>query len=75
MQQRARFSQQLFCRLDITERLHDISYWQDSENLWFTLPIATVLLLISVAGIILFSLLYYRSYNNKKRLKNIGEIA
>jgi len=61
-----------FRRSDIIEQLHDASYWQDSANLWFTLPISVVLLLISVTGIILFFLPYHRRYNNRKRLKYIG---
>ena len=55
-------------RSDFIEQLHDFTYWQDSANLWFTLPIAVVLALISITGIILFVLPYYRRYNNHKRV-------
>ena len=53
-----------FRRSDIIEHLHDASYWQDRANLWFTLPIALVLLLITITGIILFFIIYYHRYNN-----------
>ena len=55
-------------RSDFIEQLHDASYWQDSANLWFTLPIAIVLVLISITGIILFFLPYYRRYKHSKKL-------
>ena len=58
-----------FRRSDIIEQLHDASYWQDKANLWFTLPIAIVLVIISVSGIILFFLPYYRRSKNKKRIQ------
>ena len=57
-------------RSDFIEQLHDASYWQDSANLWFTLPIAIVLVLISITGIILFFLPYYRRYKHNKKLTN-----
>jgi len=56
-----------FRRSDIIEQIHDGTYWQDTANLWFTLPIAVVLLLISITGIILFLLPYIRKYKNKQR--------
>lgn len=61
-----------FRRSDIIEQLHDASYWQDKANLWFTLPIAIALVLISITGIILFFLPYYLRYKNRKRLENIN---
>lgn len=61
-----------FRRSDIIEQLHDASYWQDKANLWFTLPIAIALVLISITGIILFFLPYYRRYKNRQRLENIN---
>jgi uncharacterized iron-regulated membrane protein len=54
-----------FRRSDIIEKLHDASYWQDNANLWFTLPLAVALLLISITGIILFFQPYYRRYKRK----------
>ena len=60
-----------FRRSDIIEQLHDASYWQDKANLWFTLPIAVVLLLIAITGIVLFFLPYYRRYQNQKRLNSL----
>lgn len=59
-----------FRRSDIIEQLHDASYWQDKANLWFTLPIAVIMIIISITGIILFFLPYYRRNKNQKLLKN-----
>lgn len=56
-----------FRRSDIIEQLHDFTYWQDSANLWFTLPISIALIVISITGIVLFFLPYYRRHKNKKR--------
>lgn len=56
-------------RSDIIEALHDFSYWQDKANLWFTLPIAIILLALSITGVILFFIPYYRRYKNKQRCK------
>lgn len=56
-----------FRRSDIIEKIHDGTYWQKSANLWFTLPISIALLLISITGIILFTLPYVKRYQNKKR--------
>lgn len=56
-----------FRRSDIIEQLHDFTYWQDSANLWFTLPISIALVIISIAGIILFFIPYYRRHKNKQR--------
>ena len=57
-------------RSDIIEKLHDFTYWQDSANLWFTLPIAITILLISGTGIFLFFQPYYKRYKNRQRIKN-----
>ncbi|WP_085300179.1 PepSY domain-containing protein [Cognaticolwellia mytili] len=57
-------------RSDFIEQLHDFTYWQDSANLWFTLPLSIVLLLISITGIILFFLPYYKRYKNRQRIKD-----
>lgn len=51
-----------FRRSDVIEKIHDGTYWQKYANLWFTLPIAIVLLLISITGIILFSQPYIKRY-------------
>lgn len=56
-----------FRRSDIIEQLHDASYWQDKANLWFTLPLAISLLLVSITGIILFFQPYYKRYKRYKR--------
>lgn len=56
-----------FRRSDIIEQLHDFTYWQDSANLWFTLPISITLLIIAITGTILFFLPYFRRYKNKQR--------
>jgi hypothetical protein len=61
-----------FRRSDIIEQLHDASYWQDKANLWFTLPIAIALVLISITGIVLFFLPYYRRNQNRKRLNKMS---
>lgn len=58
-------------RSDIIEQLHDATYWQDKANLWFTLPVAITLLLISITGIILFSLPYFRRYKSRLNLSLI----
>ena len=47
-------------RSDIIEQIHDGTYWQDNANLWLTLPVAILLLLISITGIILFILPYIK---------------
>lgn len=57
-------------RSDFIEQLHDFTYWQDSANLWFTLPISIALLLISLTGVTLFFLPYYKRYKNRQRIKN-----
>ncbi len=57
-------------RSDFIEQLHDFTYWQDSANLWFTLPLSIVLLLISITGVILFFLPYYKRYKNRQRIKD-----
>ena len=49
-----------FRRSDIIEKIHDGTYFKDNANLWFTLPIAMGLLLISMTGIILFFLPYFK---------------
>lgn len=56
-----------FRRSDIIEKLHDFTYWQDSANLWFTLPVSITLVIIAITGIILFFLPYYRRHKNKQR--------
>ncbi len=57
-------------RSDFIEQLHDFTYWQDNANLWFTLPLSIALLLISITGIILFFLPYYKRYKNRLRIKS-----
>lgn len=49
-----------FRRSDIIEQLHDATFWQQSANLWFSLPIAIALLVISITGVILFFMPYFR---------------
>ena len=41
---------------DLIESIHDGTYFQKNANLWFTLPIAMVAILISVTGVVLFFL-------------------
>ena len=53
-------------RSGIILELHEATYWQKKANLWFTLPIAITLVLISITGIVLFFLPYYRRYKNQK---------
>jgi len=53
-------------RSDIIEKIHDGTYWQDSANLWLTLPVAILLLLITITGIILFALPYIK----RSKIKN-----
>lgn len=55
-------------RSDIIEAIHDGTYWQDSANLWLTLPLSIVLLFISITGIVLFFLPYYKRARNRRRL-------
>lgn len=47
-------------RSDIIEQIHDGTYWQKSANLWLTLPVAIVLVLISISGLILFFYPYFK---------------
>lgn len=54
-------------RSDIIEQLHDATYWQEQAKLWLTLPVAVTLLVISITGIILFFLPYYRRYKNQRK--------
>lgn len=59
-------------RSDTIEQIHDGTYWQKNANLWLTLPVGIVLLLISLTGLYLFFQPYYKKYTKKyiKRLKN-----
>jgi uncharacterized iron-regulated membrane protein len=56
-----------FRRSDIIEKLHDGTYWQAKANLWFTLPVALSLLLISITGIVLFSISYVKRYQSRQK--------
>ena len=53
-------------RSDIIEQIHDGTYWQKYANLWFTLPVAIIVLLISITGLILFFYPYYKRFTNKR---------
>jgi uncharacterized iron-regulated membrane protein len=53
-------------RSDIIEQIHDGTYWQKNANLWFTLPIAITLLLISITGLILFFYPYYKRFTHRR---------
>jgi len=54
-------------RSDVIEQIHDGTYWQKNANLWLTLPVGIVLLLISLTGLYLFIQPYYKKYKKKHR--------
>jgi len=62
-------------RSDTIEQIHDGTYWHKNANLWLSLPVGIVLLLISLTGLYLFFQPYYKKYlkkynkRKKKRLK------
>jgi len=58
--------QTAFRRSNIIESLHDATYFQKYANLWFTLPISIMLLIISITGIVLFFLPYYLRAKKRK---------
>lgn len=49
-------------RSDTIEQIHDGTYWQKNANLWLSLPVAIILLLISLTGLFLFFYPYYKRY-------------
>lgn len=53
-------------RSDVIEQIHDGTYWQKNANLWFTLPVAIALLLISITGLILFFYPYFKRSGRKR---------
>lgn len=50
---------------DLIETIHDGTFFQKNANLWLMLPVAMALLVITVTGVILFFIPYFRK--KKKR--------
>lgn len=50
---------------DLIERIHDGTFFQENANLWLMLPIAVTALIISITGIILFSIPYIKKRRSK----------
>ena len=53
-------------RSDFIESLHDGTYFQSSANLWLMLPVAVLLLFISITGLILFVRPYLRKWSKQR---------
>lgn len=63
----AQVLQVAYRRSHTIEKIHDASYFQSSANLWFTLPIAIILLILTVTGIYLFGQPYWRKYRTPRK--------
>ena len=54
-------------RSDIIEQIHDGTYWQKNANLWLSLPVAIVVLLISLTGLFLFFYPYFKRFRKRRK--------
>lgn len=55
-------------RSDLIESIHDGSFFHDSAKYWYSLPLAIILFISLLTGVVLFFQPYYVKYKKKRKI-------